>query len=183
MTRGIHTRLLARTIMLTLQIKRWMQIDGTRVYSSTQANPVNIKMVKEHCHKIGRDKRIQLSNVWRPYKYVLSTIDTEENLRTTNKEAIQSSILSQCGNTLRTRERKVPSQGIILRRHRNDRSPNAPTYEDLHQQWTCDEQARVAAWKLHHIIYKLRGTYLEKRRRSLKNKDCYRNYLPDRNQQ
>ena len=39
---------------------------------------------------------------------------------------------------------------------RNDRNPNAPTCEDLHQQWTqhCEEQARVAAWELHNIIYK-----------------------------
>ena len=33
----------------------------------------------------------------------------------------------------------------------------ALTYEDLHQQWTqnCEEQARVAAWEVHNIIYKM----------------------------
>ena len=36
--------------------------------------------------------------------------------------------------------------------------------EGLHQQWTPygEEQARAAAWELHEIIYKIRGTYQEK---------------------
>ena len=34
------------------------------------------------------------------------------------------------------RERTGPSQGIIHQGHRNDRNPNAPSHEDLHQQRT-----------------------------------------------
>ena len=57
---------------------------GTRVHSSTQAKP-------------GRKpgKGTTATN-----NFVLSTIDLEENWRTTNKEAVQSSILSQCRNAL-----------------------------------------------------------------------------------
>ena len=68
---------------------------GTRVYSSTQGKPVKKKWYENHRHKIGRDKGIQLCGESR-------TTDTEEHWEATNKEAVQSSILSQC----RTRERE-----------------------------------------------------------------------------
>ena len=50
-----------------------------------RASPVRL------CHKIGRDKGIQLCIEYRPYNHVLSTIGTEENWMDPNKEAILSS--------------------------------------------------------------------------------------------
>ena len=79
--------------------------------------------------------------VWRPYDYVLNTIDLEETWMDPGKDAIQRSISSQCGTTLPySREKKRPSQGLIQRGPRNDRNPKALANEDLHRQWTqhCD---------------------------------------------
>ena len=69
------------------------------MYSSTQAKLVKKTKVREKCNKLIRDKGLQLCIEWRPYNYVVSTIDAEENWRATNREGIQSSILSQCGKT------------------------------------------------------------------------------------
>ena len=117
------------------------------------------------------ERTIRLCIKWRIFNYVLSTIDTEENWMHPDREAIQSSILSQCGEILpcsrgRERERTIARKNPA--RTRNDRNPNAPAYEDLHQQWTqhCEERARVAAWELHKTVYKIRGTYQE-------NKDAF----------
>ena len=70
----------------------------------------------------------------------------------------------------RTRERKGISLGIIQWCSKADRNPNARTCEDLHQQWTqhCEEESRIAAWELHKIIFNLHRTFLEKKRRSSK---------------
>ena len=65
-------------------------------------------------------------------------------------DALHSSILSQCGKTLQhSRERQDHQQKTS--KTRNDRNPNACTYEDLHQQsiQLCAEQARLAAWEMH----------------------------------
>ena len=75
----------------------------------------------------------------------------------------------------RTRERRRPSLGIIQWGRKNGRNPNVPTCEDLHQQWTqhSEEEYRIAAWRLHNIIYRTRGTYQETKDTFFKNKDRY----------
>ena len=81
------------------------------------------------------------------YSCVLNTIDTGETWRATDKEAIQNSILSQCGKALQdSREKKDHRKEVSLRGPRNDRHPNAPTYEAFHQQQTehCEEGSRIA---------------------------------------
>ena len=83
------------------------------------------------------------------YNYVLSMSVTEEKLDEPWQRSISEFDILECGKTL-PYSRKAPSRGIIQRGFRNDRNPNALTYEDVHQQWTqsCEEQTRVAAWQL-----------------------------------
>ena len=112
-----------------LQIKNVGANDGTRVYSSTQAKSVEKNLQMKNCHKIGRDKGIQLCSEWRPYNYVLRTIDTEENWRATNEGQFRVRYFRTAERHFRTREGKG-------RGPKNDRNPNAPTWEDVHQKWT-----------------------------------------------
>ena len=73
-------------------------------------------------------------------------------------------------------ERKRISLGTIQSGSQNDRNPNAPNYEALHQQRTqhCEGESWIAALKPHTSMCKIRGTFQETRIRSSK--------LSDRNQ-
>ena len=57
--------------------------------------------------------------------------------------------------------------------------------EDVHQQWTqlCEKESRIAAWKLHKHVFKIRGKYVPRKQGYvLQHKHCDRSYLPNRNQ-
>ena len=56
-------------------------------------------------------------------------------------------------------------------------------YEDLHQQWTphCEEESRIAVWRPHKSICKIRGTY-QGNKDTYDKQDWYRSYLSVRNQ-
>ena len=55
-----------------------------------------------------KPKGMQLCVEWRPYDYVLNTVDLEETWMDPGKDAIQRSISSQCGTTLpHSREKRT----------------------------------------------------------------------------
>ena len=114
------------------------------MFSSAQAKPVKKNMVKEHLPYIGRD----LLNGG--HTTMLSARSKLWKLGCLGREAIQISVMSQCGKTRPyAREKRTIARNI-------QRGPemiailNGPTYEDLDQQRAqrCEEQARVAAWGL-----------------------------------
>ena len=94
----------------------------------------------------------------------------QQNLRYLKSNSESNIVAMRKDTSVLGRER--PSQGIIQRRRRNDRNPNVPTCDDLHQQWTqhCKEQARAATWELHNIIYKIRRPHQENKDTFFKNK-------------
>ena len=156
-------RLLAPTRMRTLEINKWMHMEVSRVYSSTQARLV----IKEHLPYYPTRRRKDINCV------VNGVLSTTCSVRSVQRKIVGPPTKKQprvryvhnAERHFRTRERRGPSQGIIQKGARNDRNPNAATHEDLHQQWTqhAEEQARVAARELHNIKYKIRGTYQEKK--------------------
>ena len=78
----------------------------------------------------------------------------------------------------RTRETKEPSLGKNQWGRKNDRNPNAPSHEDLHQQGTSSvtknhQQQRDCT----NMFTKIRGTYQEKKGHVIQNKDCYKSHL------
>ena len=85
-------------------------------------------------------------------------------LEATQKEAIQSSILSQCAKTLPySREMRAIARNYPARAQKCSRSER-PT-----QTWICINsrlnfvKTRVAAWELRNIMCKIRGTYQKTR--------------------
>ena len=106
----------------------------------------------------------------RPRIYVLSTIASEENRMATNKETIQSAILSQCGKTLLHERMKRTIVGFfsvgIQKRSQSERR----SLWGFASPWThhCEEESRIAAWKLHKNIYNIRGTHQENKETFLK---------------
>ena len=73
---------------------------GTRVCSSTQEKLVKSCGSATINVKLEETKRTELCIERRPRRDVLSTIHSEENRMATNKETVQSTLLSQCGKTL-----------------------------------------------------------------------------------
>ena len=79
----------------------------------------------------------------------------------TNEETDQSSTLSHCGKDTAVQEKEKDLQCVLFSGSRKkDRNRNAPTCDDLHQQWTqlCEEP-RIAACRLLKHVYKICGTY------------------------
>ena len=114
------------------------------------------------CHEYGRSTRIESCVERRPRIYVLGTILIQNGWRPTKKQF--SAILSKCGKTFPCKGKKRTFTGYYsLEIQKKDRYPNAPTCEDVHQQWTQhgEEESRIAAWNMHRHIFKIRGTHQE----------------------
>ena len=158
--------------MFTLHIQKWMEM---RRHVCSQTHRLG------HWRKNGEGTVAIKSDESKEVKCVLSygqrdTFSVRSILRKigwpTTKKQFTVRYCRKAERHFCARERKLQSQA------------NAPTYEDLYQEWTqhCEEQTRIAAWELHKHIFKYPRDVPRKQGYVLQNKDCCRSCRPNRNQ-